>query len=393
MSAGPFSAEPGGAATAVTSLARGHALGPARDAVPELVAALRAGLGAGTAAAVLYFASSRYHPQELAAPIAAAFPGAAVIGCSTAGEFTDVVTTTGGITAVAIPHGIISGAVAALGDLSGDVPAGMGAAIGEIESSLGVSLRELDPAEHLGFVLIDGMHQAEEAVNEALGDAAPLLDIVGGSAGDDLAFERTWVAVGDRYSYQGVALMLCHVEVPFRVVKTCAVHQTGVTLRITQTDESKRVVTQFDGRPAAQAYADAVGVAVADLDSSVFMRFPLGQIISGEPWVRSPQGVADGGGVRFLAQMPLGMDVSLMGTADLVGGTKEALMAAHRSLRGYTSGAVLFNCILRRLEMDSIGASQDFLDAFGGLPVAGFHTYGETWMAHVNQTLTGVVFG
>ncbi len=379
--------------TAVTSLARGHAAGPAVAAVPELVASLRAGLRGGPAAAVMSFASSRYHPQELAGPIAAAFPEAAVIGCSTAGEFTDVVTTTGGITAVAIPHGVLGGAIATLGDLSGDVPAGINAAIDQIEAGLNTPLRELDPAEHLGFVLIDGMNQAEEAVNEALGDAAPLLDIVGGSAGDDLAFERTWVAAGDRYSYQGVALMICRVEVPFRVVKTCAVHATGVTLRITGTDASKRVVTEFDGRPAAQVYAEAVGVPLGSLDSSVFMRFPLGQMISGEPWVRSPSTVAEGGGVRFLAQMPLGMDVSLMGTADLVGGTREALMEAHRSLGGYTSGGVMFNCILRRLELDALGAAQDFLDAFGGLPVAGFHTYGETWMAHVNQTLTGVVFG
>lgn len=379
--------------TSVTSLVRGHATGPAQDAVPALVATLRGGLGSGSAAAVLYFASSAYHPQDLAGPLVDAFPDAAVIGCSTAGEFTDTVTSVGGISAVAIPHGIVGGAIATLGDLSGDVEAGIGDAIGRIEAELRAPLRDLDPAEHVGFVLIDGMHQAEEAVNEALGDAAPLLDIVGGSAGDDLAFERTWVAAGRQYSYQGVALMVCHVEVPFRVVKTCAVQPTGITLRITETDESKRVVTRFDGRPAAQAYAEAVGVPAEALDSSVFMRFPLGQLIGGEPWVRSPSAVVDGVGVRFLAQMPVGMDVSLMATSDLVGRTREALMDAHRSLRGYTSGGVMFNCILRRLEMDSLGASQEFLDAFGGLPVAGFHTYGETWMAHVNQTLTGIVFG
>ncbi|WP_088286259.1 FIST signal transduction protein [Kineosporia sp. A_224] len=373
-------------------LARGHATGPAATAVPDLVAAVRARLGGADPAAVLYFASSRYDPQDVVGPMADAFPGAAVVGCSTAGEFTDAVSSVGGISAVALPRAVVGGAVATLGDLSGDVHAGIAAAIRDIEATVRVPLRDLDPAEHVGFVLIDGMHQAEEAVNEALGDAAPLLDIVGGSAGDDLAFERTWVAAGRAWSFQGVALMVCHVEVPFRVVKTCAVRETGITLRITSTDESRRVVTSFDGRPAAQVYAEAVGVPVEALDSSVFMRYPLGQMISGEPWVRSPSAVVDGGGVRFLAQMPLGMDVAVMGTGDLVGGTREALLDAWRSL-GTASGAVMFNCILRRLEMDATGATQDFVDAFGGLPVAGFHTYGETWMAHVNQTLTGIVFG
>jgi len=51
------------------------------------------------------------------------------------------------------------------------------------------------------------------------------------------------------------------------------------------------------------------------------------------------------------------------------------------------------NCILRRLELDASGRGQGFVDAFAGVPTAGFHTYGETWLGHVNQTLTGVIFG
>jgi hypothetical protein len=42
------------------------------------------------------------------------------------------------------------------------------------------------------IVLIDGLHGDEEVVNERLGNAAPLLNVVGGSAADDLAFQRTW---------------------------------------------------------------------------------------------------------------------------------------------------------------------------------------------------------
>ena len=43
--------------------------------------------------------------------------------------------------------------------------------------------------------------------------------------------------------------------------------------------------------------------------------------------------------------------------------------------------------------MDAENTAPAFVEAFDGIPVAGFHTYGETWLGHVNQTLTGVVFG
>jgi hypothetical protein len=54
---------------------------------------------------------------------------------------------------------------------------------------------------------------------------------------------------------------------------------------------------------------------------------------------------------------------------------------------------VLFNCILRRLELDANGSTQAFVQTFKEISAAGFHTYGESWLGHMNQTLTGVLFG
>lgn len=372
---------------------RAHATGSAATAVESLVTDLVEGLAGRPAAAVLYFASSQYDPAELAGPISSNFPGTAVIGCSTAGEFTDAVTGTGGISAMALPRGILTSAVAALGDLSADVAAGTQSAVQSLETGLGVQLRSLDPDRHVGFLLIDGMHGSEEQVNETLGYAAPLLEFVGGSAGDDLAFERTWVAAGDQISYHGAALLVCEAAVPFHIVKTCSFLPTGKVLRITEADALTRDVRQIDGRPAAEVYAETVGVHVTALDSSVWMRHPLGLMIHGEPWIRSPQTVTPDGGVKFYAQLRTGAHVELMAAGDQVADTQATIARARAGLGGRISGALLFNCILRRLEMDASNTSQEFLAALDGIPTAGFHTYGESWLGHVNQTLTGVLFG
>jgi hypothetical protein len=373
------------------SAARARATGPAAQAVPQLCATLDQGLAGRTAAAVLYFASADYDPADLAGPITAHFPGAQVLGCSSAGEFTDQGTGTNAITAIALPEGMLRRTSAALGDLDGDVEAGTDSAVARIEADLG-PLRDLDPSKHLGFVLIDGMHGSEEAVTERLGNAAPILGVVGASAGDDLAFARTWVAVGDTWSWHGVALLVAEIGVPFRTVKTCSFTSTGKQLRITKADSATRTVLEFDGLPATQAYAQALGIQVQDVDASVFMSHPVGLMLDDEPWIRSPQATVDGGGLRFYAQILEGMDVEIMTSTNLVGATADAITAARDELGG-ASGAVMFNCILRRLELDATGQGQAFVDTFAGVPTAGFHTYGETWLGHVNQTLTGVVFG
>lgn len=381
-----------GTETALAAV-RAHATGPAVTAVADLVADLVHGLAGRPAAAVLYFASSQYDPNDLAGPISSRFPGSAVIGCSTAGEFTDAVTGTGGISAMALPRGLLLSAVAGIGDLSADVTVGTQDAVQCLEAGLGTQLRALDPDRHVGVVLIDGMHGAEEQVNETLGYAAPLLEFVGGSAGDDLAFQQTWVAAGEEICYEGVALMVCETAVPFHIVKTCSFLPTGRVLRITEADEGSRDVRQMDGRPAAEAYAEAVGVPVSALDSSIWMRHPLGLMIHGEPWIRSPQTVTPGGGVKFYAQLRTGAHVEVMAAGDLIADTRATLARARADLDGRISGALLFNCILRRLEMDANNTGPAFLDALGGIPTAGFHTYGESWLGHINQTLTGVVFG
>jgi len=299
------------------------------------------------------------------------------------------------VSAVAFPQGQLLKVAAALGDLgdaAGGVQAGTDAVVAAVEAGFG-PLRDLDPATHLGLVLIDGLHGNEELVNERLGNAAPMLDVVGASAGDDLAFTRTWVALGDRVSDHGVVLLVAQAGVPFRVVKTCSFVPSGLTLRITEADVPNRTVIEFDHRPALEAYAEAVGVKPSEVDASVFMRHPVGLMIDGEPWIRSPQQATPEGHLRFYAQILEGMEVEVMESGDLVGETEAAMATAVTDLGGHSGGGVMFNCILRRLEIDARGLNAPFLAAFGGVPVAGFHTYGETWLGHVNQTLTGVIFG
>ena len=82
-----------------------------------------------------------------------------------------------------------------------------------------------------------------------------------------------------------------------------------------------------------------------------------------------------------------------MDATDLIGETAAAVTCARQALGGTASASVMFNCILRRLELDSEGLGEAFTASLGDTATAGFHNYGESWLGHVNQTLTGVMFG
>jgi hypothetical protein len=359
----------------------------------EAIGELLGQLNGSAASAILFFSSTDHDATAVAQALRGAYPTAQVIGCTTAGEFSDKATGTGGIAAIALPATKAVAAVSTLANFESGVDHGVAGAVKDLEEQLGRPLSELDPERYVGLVLIDGMHGVEERVNELLGNAAPFLSFVGGSAGDDLKFAETEVFAGERSSAHGAALLILELNVPFAVVKTCSFEPTGHRFRITRADISERTVWEIDGRPAVEAYADAVGVASNELDGAVFMKSPVGLMIDGQPWIRSPQQVVDGGGLKFYCQILEGIDIDLMRSTDLVGETRSALRQAAGELGGPPAGGVLFNCILRRLEIDSTNNHDEFVDAIGLCPVGGFHTYGESYVGHINQTLTGLLIG
>lgn len=376
---------------------------PAFSAAHDTAGAARdllAQLGDRAYDAVVVFAAHTLDGAAITAAVRARHPRAEVVGCTTAGEFGAGQTGEGGASAFGLPVGTAVRAAGALAEIGGAgahaVEAGVRAAVDELEAALGAPLRALDPARHVGVVLIDGMHGQEEEVNRVLGNLAPSLSFVGGSAGDNLAFRETRVFRNGAESAQGVALLVLELARPHVVMKTCSFAPTDTSFTITIADVASRTVYAVDGRPVLAAYAEALDTTPERLDAGLFMRHPVGLMMDGEPWIRSPQQATPDGGLKFYCEIREGMEVTVMRGTDLVADTAAAVRRAAGELAALGTaprGALVFNCILRRLELDATGAHAGFLGAFDGVPAAGFHTYGESWLGHINQTCTGIVFG
>jgi len=110
------------------------------------------------------------------------------------------------------------------------------------------------------------------------------------------------------------------------------------------------------------------------------MNSPLGLMAGDEPFVRSPQRF-DGEKLHFYCGVREGVELSVLKGTDIVADTG-AELAKHtfRSL-------VVFNCILRTLDLKAQGKTEVYGKLFTG-PTIGFSTYGEAYIGHINQTAT-----
>lgn len=351
------------------------------------------GLGAGPYRAIVFFAFVTHDGAAIASELERRFPDARVIGCSGNGQFGNQGHGKEGACAIAIGPSKVRRVASALAPLTDDVEVGIREAAASLSAQLGQDVRELDPTTHKGLALLEGASRREEKINEALGNVAPYLEFVGGSAGDDLAFANTWVVAEGRLEHRASALMMLELAAPFRVLKTCNYVPTDTVLRVTASDPDRRLIFELDGQPAVQRYAELVGVAPDALGFPEFLANPFGVMIDDEPWLRSVVRT-EGDALFFACSVIPGMELSLMRGQDLVADAERALAKTVEELGGPPSAAILFNCAYRMLEASITGATERYHEALSSaVPHAGLHSNGESYLVHLNQTLTGLVIG
>lgn len=359
-----------------------------KNTVDEVVKDINEQLVQFDAKLLLYFATSKFAPDCISLKMQEAFPGSVVFGCSTAGEIISGKMLDDSVVAMAFN-------AEAVNDVQIDVvenlqdKGGVKKAFASFEKHFETPMSEMDSQKYVGIILVDGLSGAEEGLIETIGDMTNVV-FIGGSAGDDLKFNATHLyANGKSYSNAAI-LALLKPGTEFSFIKTQSFRDLGKTLEVTKADEEKRVVFEFNGKPAAIAYAEAVGTSVAEA-AKHFMHNPVGLVIEDEPYVRSPQQIKDNGSMVFYCGVGEGMELSLLESTDIIEDTRSAVIQAMEDL-GKVSGIINFNCILRTLELKQKNLTREYGDVFSAFPTIGFSTYGEQYIGHINQTATMLVF-
>ncbi len=222
-------------------------------------------------------------------------------------------------------------------------------------------------------------------VLDSLGEHFP---VVGGAAGDDFKFEKTYQYLNDKV-YSGAVVGL-GIDGDFKIGIGVKHGWTpiGTPQKVTKSNGS--VLHELDGRPAIKLYEDYFGEEEAkqlktETLAKLAITYPLGMKVEGseEMLIRDPISVDQAGSITCAAEIPEGSEIQLMvgSREDAVKVAKEAAANAVSQLDGAKPKAVIiFNCIARNKLFgersgEEISAIQEAIGA--DVPLIGFYTYGE----------------
>lgn len=359
----------------------------------QAVRELHAALAQPDPALVLFFCSSDYDLKALGTELHRLFPGVPVAGCTTAGEIGPAGCQDRSLSGASFAKGEFAATVGRIGGLQQfDAGAGHAFAQAQLQKLEGLA-PQARPDNSFALLLIDGLSVREEPVTRALQDGLGRLPLIGGSAGDGLRFGRTHVFCDGGFHPDSAVMILMTTPRPFKGFKIQHFTPTAQWLVVTQADTSRRTVMEINGRPAAEEYARLVDVHSRALCARDFAASPVVVLIDGSNFVRSIQKANDDGSLTFYCAIDEGLVLRLASGLDLLGNMEQALTAVRAEI-GPVEFMLVFDCVLRKLEIQQNHLKDRVADVLRRHRAVGFNTYGEQFCGiHLNQTLAGVAMG
>lgn len=370
-----------------------HSLYGAKEACRDVANEILAKVKCDEIELLLFHTSTLFDLDTVAKEISARFPHVNIVGCTSAGEFNKNGYGTEKLLAVAFlknEFSIATALVPNLGEVNfdeaHDIASGLRRALQGRE-------RRYDTEQHFVISVLDGLTRHEEHFLETFATAFGNIPHLGGSAGDDLKLEATYVFYNGEFHRDAAVLLLVGTGKPFTVFSIDHINSPVSKLVVTHADPESRTVYEINGEPAAQYYASLLGMKAEDLTPDVFSLFPLAVLVGGKYFIRSIQKVdLATNAITFYCAVDIGIILTFVQLGDCI----EALESKLDKLRaqlGEPEFVYACDCFLRRLEIQQGKNDHEIRRLQQRYNVAGFNAYGEhIHSVHLNQTFTGVYF-
>lgn len=343
---------------------------------------------------ILFFSSTIHSFDLLTQLFSEQYPAAQIVGVTTTGEIGPSGFSEAGLTAQSYSKGFGRLQAVLMNDIE-KYPIFDRASLMNAATSVGISL-EKKPLEKdsLALVFPVGLKAGEEKMLSIVNSIFSYegFPIFGGTAGDDAKFAVTSVSVNGQTSSTGSAVVFMNPSVDFFIKKENIFRGTGKKMKITKANAEKRIVYEIDGKPAAKAYANLLGVSEQELEKH-WARYPLGRKFNDDFLIASPFQVNQGA-VEFYCQVYEGAIVELLEP-------KNPVLEMQKTIKEFTNifdelyGVLGCNCILRKLQFQQERVIEMLNNELKNLPnLCGFSSYGEQLnKSQLNQTMLLLGFG
>lgn len=354
---------------------------------PDIVERLAATLQPEDLELVLLFASPASDIHALIADAKRLLAPARVVGCTTAGEISEHGYTEDGIVAIGLPRSHFCTRTLLVEDLNEIDAASLAEQM--IARRNAMASEAPDWKWEFTFLLVDGLSKREDALTSALALGLGAAPFFGGSAGDGVDFNRTFIFNDGEILSNAAILVQVRTRCPVKVFKTQHLAPTEVRMVVTGADPARRTVHEINAEPAAREYARILGKDPNQLSPFTFAAHPVVVRMGDQHHVRAIQRVAENGDLVFFSAIDEGVVLTLAEPENMTDHLERELQSLSEDVAPDT--ILGCDCILRRLEAEQKQMITDLSRILSAHRVVGFSTYGEQVSAmHVNQTLTGV---
>jgi hypothetical protein len=310
--------------------------------------------------------------------------------------------------------GMHSGTVV-MAALSGDLEVGLGmghnlshdaAAAGEnairtAARELGARADDLGTRKYGAMVIDDGFRFRKEELLLGVMSMNQAMVAVGGGASDsepDATKQSAELHVDGEVATDAAVVALFRTDAPWAAMRSHWYAPTGQTIRITKIDSTAKRALEIDGKPAAQRYADLLGVTPADLEFGTpngFAVRPTALRVGREYFIRAPWKPLEDGSILFANMLEEGSELELVKLTDIVESTRRFFENDLPARVPNPRAAMLFHCSGRKWYAESTGKIPALSDAFRAAPpCVRMNVHFEIYCGfHINTTLTSLVFG
>jgi len=302
------------------------------------------------------------------------YPKSTIIGCSTAGEISDVTVKdkTISLTAIQLEKTTLKKVSFQIKDMNCSYKAG---------EEIANKLNDND-LKHV-IVLSDGLNINGADLVSGLKSKIPRVSITGGLAADGSAFNKTFV-INDGKIVDKTIVGLGFYGDDLKVGYSSKGGWDSFGIERLVTKSNKNVLYELDGMPALEIYKSFLGEYANDLPSSGLL-FPLSMRNSKNttPLVRTILAInEEDQSLTFAGNIPQDSYVRLMkaNIDRLISGAEDSAISANKNLKETSELAILISCVGRRLVLKQLVEEEVEVvrDVIGDKPcITGFYSYGE----------------